>query len=139
MIERETLVTLIRVAGGLHFVQIPGMVATFRRLGLGAGLAELSPLLRQMVIVMAGGIVLCVLGTGACVTFDAEDVASTRLGLSLCIFGTVFWSYRSAIQLIVYARSFPKDTRLVHHFLSLLFPIKAAIYALIVCVLFLRR
>jgi hypothetical protein len=126
----DDVVWLIRVAGALHFVQVPGMLVTLGRLQLGGQLAAVSPLLRQMVLVMGVGIVLCVLGTGACVALGAEDVATTQLGWFLCCFGAVFWSYRSAIQIGVYARSFPRNASALHHALSVLFPIKALTYLL---------
>jgi hypothetical protein len=88
--------------------------------------------MRQMVLVMAGGIVLCVLGTGACVLLNARDVVASRLGWSLCCFGMVFWAYRSAIQLALYSRSFPRDAGVLHHALAVLFPVKTVVYALCV-------
>jgi hypothetical protein len=126
----DDVVWLIRAAGALHFVQVPGMVVTLWRLRLGEQLAGLPPLLRQMMLVMSGGIVLCVLGTGACVALGAEDVASTRLGWLLCCFGALFWGYRSAIQLALYARSFPRNASALHHALSVLFPVKTVAYLL---------
>ena len=131
----EDLVWLIRVTGMLHFVQVPGMVLTLSRLRIGEQLREVPPLLRQMMLVMGGGIVLSVLGTGACIALGAADVASSRLGYYLCCFGAVFWGYRSAIQIAIYARSFPRDASAVHHALSVLFPVKTLAY--VSCLLFL--
>jgi hypothetical protein len=134
-VSADDLVWLIRVAGALHFVQVPGMLVTLGRLRLGGQLAAVPPLLRQMILVMGVGIVLSVLGTGACVALGAEDVATTQLGWFLCCFGAVFWGYRSAIQLVVYARSFPKNASALHHALSVLFPIKTGVY--VTCLAFL--
>jgi hypothetical protein len=130
--ESEELVWLVRVAGALHFVQVPGMLLTLRRLQLSDRLAVLPALMRQMVLVMSGGIVLCVLGVGACVLLNAREVVASRLGWSLCCFGMVFWAYRSAIQLAVYSRSFPRNAGVLHHALAVLFPVKTLVYALCV-------
>jgi hypothetical protein len=124
----DDLIRLIRAAGALHFMQVPGMLVTLWRLRLGEQLAGVPPLLRQMMLVMGGGIVLCVLGMGTCVTLGAEDVASTRLGWYLCCFGAIFWGYRSAIQIALYARSFPRNASALHHVLSVLFPVKTLAY-----------
>jgi hypothetical protein len=132
----DELVWLIRFAGALHFLQVPGMLITLWRLRLGEQFAGLPPLLRQMVLVMGGGIVLCVLGTGTCVVLGAEDVARTRLGWLFCGFGMLFWGYRSAIQIALYARSFPRDASALHHALSVLFPVKTLTY--LACLLLLE-
>jgi hypothetical protein len=62
-------------------------------------------------------------------------MAATRLGWFLCCFGLVFWGYRSAIQIALYARSFPRDASALHHALSVLFPVKTLAYALCVALL----
>lgn len=123
------LARLVFVAGALHFLQIPGMLVALRTLGVGSELRSLPPLVHRMVVVMAGGIVLCVLGLGLVVTCWSEQVATTRLGAALCAFGCVFWGYRSVVQIVLYARLWPPQGTWAHRILALLFPLKTLVYA----------
>jgi hypothetical protein len=126
--DQEELTWLVRAAGALHFAQIPGMAMTLKKLRLSADLQKVSPLTRRMMLGMAGGIVLCVIGTGLLTTLFAGDVVRTRLGFGLCCFGALFWGYRTLLQLGIYRGHWPQNAALGHVVLSVLFPIKTAFY-----------
>jgi hypothetical protein len=129
MSEAE-LRSAILMAGSLHFVQVPALFVTPSVLDWRGEITRLSSINQQIVKVVLGGIVLCVLGLGAVVVLTAGEIARTRLGGRLCGFLAIFWSYRAMIQLFVYSKSWPRSARWSHLGLCCLFPLLAGLYAL---------
>lgn len=122
-------VPVLFVAGTLHFTQVPAIVLTPRLLDWQGDFAQLSPINRQIVKVVLGGIMLCVLGLGVVVTTSASELLLTGVGRRVCIFLAIFWAYRAIIQIFVYAKTWPRRALWAHACLSLLFPVLAGLYA----------
>lgn len=130
MLSNETLETVFTVAGCLHFTQIPAMLVTPRILDWNRDFSGLSPINRQIVKVVLGGIVLCVVGLGAVVVISSSELARSRFGGALSGFLSIFWSYRAIVQLFVYSKTWPRRALWSHACLSCLFPALAALYGL---------
>jgi hypothetical protein len=127
----STQLTLVWIAGILHFCQLPGMLLFwYRVLSLRDELARLSPVTRRIVHVLAAAVVLTVLGTGGVVLVGRQEVArGTPLALALCTFLCVFWGLR-AIWQVWYGPVWPKTLagRFTHFALLLLFLTQSALY-----------
>ena len=119
-------------AGLLHFCQVPAMIVAPRMLGWKEEMAAMSPINRRIVQVMGLAIMLTVLGTGVVVAWGAQEIAAgTPLGAALATFLAVFWTYRAAVQIVVYHRIWPGGFigRASHYGLCLLFTCLTAVYA----------
>jgi uncharacterized protein YjeT (DUF2065 family) len=126
-----TLRNLIRLAGLLHFCQIPAMMFAPGMLGWKEDIAKLSEINRNIVKVIGGAIVLVVIGTGIVVLIGADQLAAGgRLAAAFCAFLGVFWLYRGTVQVTLYAKIWPGGLlgRLSYLGLSLLFFFLTAAY-----------
>ncbi len=124
---------LVFSAGVLHFCQVPAMMFSPKMLGWEEDLAKLSPINRRIVLVMGGGIMLTVLGSGLVVAFNARRIAEGGpLARALALFLAALWIYRGFIQVAVYARIWPpgRFARASHYGLVMLFGYLSAVYAL---------
>ena len=117
------------LAGALHFIQLPSMVLARRILGWDREFARLSPINRGIVAAIGGGILVCVVGLGLLVASSHGRLLDSPVGVGLCVFLSVFWAYRGAVQLFVYGSIWPADSRAVHHALSVLFVVLTVAYA----------
>jgi hypothetical protein len=124
---------LVATAGWLHFLQLPAMIAGWRVLSWDEDLALLKPVTRQLFKVIVAFIMLTVMGLGAVVvSAPAQLVDGGRLGIGLCLFLSIFWLARTAIQAFVLLRTFPRDTitaRFAARGLVVLFGFLGASYA----------
>lgn len=119
-------------AGAMHFCNIPGMVAAPRVLGWKEDLANIKPINRNIFIVLCGGIMITILGTGVVVMANSKSLLDgSRLSSSLCFFLSVLWAYRFLIQAVLYSKIWPKGfvARLSHGGLLALFFCLTAVYA----------
>lgn len=128
---RDWLPTL---AAALHLVQLPAMFVARRVLDWQGELGRLAPINQRILAVIAGGILVCVLGLAALVLALHGQLLESRAGVGLCAFLSVFWAYRGAVQVCVYARIWPVGQRWAHHALCLLFAVLTLAYALSVVV-----
>jgi len=117
------------LAGALHFIQLPSMLLARRILGWDRDFARLSPIKRGIVLTIGGGILLCVLGLGLLVASSHGRLLQSPVGVGLCVFLSVFWAYRGAVQLFVYGSIWPASSRVAHHALSVLFIVLTLAYA----------
>lgn len=124
---------LLFSAGLLHFCQLPAMMFSPKMLGWDEDLAKLSTINRRIVLVMGGGIMLTVLGSGVVVAFNARHIAAGGpLARALSLFLASLWIYRGSIQVAIYARIWPSGwfARLSHYGLVVLFGYLSAVYLL---------
>jgi len=121
---------VLRVAGLLHFSQVPAMLMLPRVLDWQTELASLSVMNQRLIRVVVAGIMLCVLGLGAIVIAYPAQMLSTRLGWALSLFLALFWACRAAAQFLVYARVWPQGQRWAHFCLCALFPLLSLLYTL---------
>lgn len=131
MSETLSLTALVGLAGWLHFCQVPAMMVAPRMLGWDEDLARMQPINRRIFRVMATAIMLTVLGLGLVVGLSPAQVADgSRLGTSLAGFLAVFWTYRGAVQVLVYSRIWPQGILgiLSHYGLTALFSFLAGVY-----------
>jgi hypothetical protein len=128
---RDWLPTL---AALLHFVQIPSMFVARRVLDWEEELRRLAPINRRIIAVIAGGILVCVLGLATLVLALHGELLRSRAGILLCVFLSVFWAYRGVVQFLVYGRIWPAGERWSHYALCLLFVVLTAAYAASVAV-----
>jgi hypothetical protein len=124
---RDWLPTL---AALLHLVQLPAMFVARRVLDWQGELARLAPINQRILAVIAGGIMVCVLGLSMLVLALHGSLLESRAGVGLCVFLSVFWAYRGAVQFWVYARIWPAGERWAHHGLCVLFVVLTTAYAL---------
>src|SRR5262249_2491199 len=111
MIDMLSLPNAVFLAGLLHFCQVPGMLFATRMLGWREDLAKLEPINRRIVHTVGLGVMIAVLGLGAVVMSAPGAVAGgSRLGIALATFLAIFWAFRAAMQLFVYARIWPRQT-----------------------------
>jgi hypothetical protein len=126
-----SLRNFVWLAGLLQFCQIPAMIASPKMLNWKEDLAKLSPINRNIVLVIGAAIVLTGVGLGVVVVVGAtEMVGGGRLGTALCGFLGVFWLYRDAVQVFIYRKIWPKGGMgtLSHCGLTALFTFQAAVY-----------
>ena len=125
-----SLRNLVRLAGFLQFCQIPAMIFSPKMLNWEEDLAKLSPINRNIVLVIGAAIVLTVVGSGVVVAGATEMVGGGRLGTAFCGFLGVFWLYRDAVQVFLYAKIWPKGAlgRLSYYGLTALFTFLAGVY-----------
>lgn len=125
------LVDWVPTLGGfLHFVQIPAMFIARRVLDWQGELSRLAPINRQIVRVIGGGILVCVLGLGLLVIIEHGQLLHSSVGIGLCVFLSLFWAYRGGVQLFVYADLWPSGHRWSHFGSILLFVSLTSIYAI---------
>lgn len=130
MAPAPELVDWLPTLGGLlHFVQLPAMVVARRVLDWRGELSRLAPINRQIIRVIGGGIMVCVLGLGLLVLSLHGQLLHSTAGTGLCAFLTLFWAYRGAVQLFVYADLWPAGQEWAHFGSSLLFLSLTSIYA----------
>lgn len=118
------------LAALLHFAQLPSMVIARRVLDWQGELSRLKPINRRIIVVIGGGIVVVILGLGVLVLALHGRLLHSAAGVGLCAFLSVFWAYRGAVQLLVYARLWPEGQRWAHRALSVLFVVLTCSYAL---------
>lgn len=126
-----SLSTVIFLTGLLHFCQVPAMLIAPRMLGWRDDLAKVTPINRRIIAVMGLGIVLTVLGLGVVVMVAAEEIAAgSLLGAALAAFLGIFWTYRGAVQVVLYSQVWPAHGpgRLSHYGLAVLFAVLALVY-----------
>jgi hypothetical protein len=126
----ELIVWLPTLAGLLHFAQLPAMFIARRVLDWQGELARLAPINRRIIGVIGGGIVLVIIGLGLLVVALHGRLLQSPAGVGLCVFLCVFWAYRGAVQLFVYAQLWPHQQRWSHHALNLLFATLTMSYGL---------
>jgi hypothetical protein len=123
----------VAIAGWLHFLQLPAMLAARRILSWDDDLSTLTLVNRRLFKVIVAFIMLTVLGLGAVVVrAPGELVAGGRLGRDLCLFLSTFWLARAFIQAAVLAETFPRNStaaRLSARGLVVLFVTLGALYA----------
>lgn len=122
---------ILFLCGALHFCQLPAMLVAPKMLGWKEDLAKLTPINGWIFRVIAGGIMITVMGTGALVMVSASEIAmGGHLATALCAFLSVFWIYRGSIQIFLYSKIWLKGMtgRGSHIALSLLFSFQAAVY-----------
>lgn len=130
-IEMLTLKNLVLLAGVLHFCQLPAMFMAPKMLGWREDLGKLQPINRRIFNVMAGGIMMTVLGLGLVVALAPAEVAGgSRLGTALAAFLGVFWAWRGSVQVFLYSKIWPGGWlgRASHWGLSALFAFLSAVY-----------
>lgn len=115
--------------GMLHFVQLPAMLVARRVLDWRGELSRLAPINRQIIRVIGGGIMICVMGLGLLVLLLHGELLHSRAGVGLCGFLTLFWAYRGAVQLFVYADLWPAGQHWAHVGSIVLFLSLTGIYA----------
>ncbi|MFH1725417.1 MAG: hypothetical protein ABII00_12470 [Elusimicrobiota bacterium] len=136
-----TLRNLVMFTGLLHFCQVPALFFAPRMLDWEKDFSKLRLINRRIFQVIGGAIVLTVLGLGVVVVVASDEIVQGgRLGLSLVCFLGLFWAYRCAIQVLLYARIWPEGwlARLSHYGLTALFTFLSGSY-LVVFVLILLR
>jgi hypothetical protein len=108
------MTTLLAAAGIVH-VALAAMNAFLpARIELGANLARVSPVVRQMAIVHHAYIVAVLLGfAGLCFFYPAELASGRGLGRALAAGISIFWLARLPIQLFVYDRELRRKNRAV--------------------------
>jgi hypothetical protein len=122
--------TILRVAGLLHFVQLPATAFLLPKIITWPDLRHLTPLHRRVVVVLAGGLGLSVLGTGVAVVVGAPVLAAgSTFARVFCLHLGLWWGYRVGAQLY-YSHVWPRTRagRTSHVFLCLLFVIKCGLY-----------
>ena len=128
----NSLQTLLRIAGLLHFGLLIASALTPRALDWRANLAALHPFLRRLFWVYGSFIVLVIVAFGTLtLCHGAEMAAGTPLGRSLCLFIAVFWLARLFVQLFVFeARPFLTTWfyKIGYHGLTVVFIYFAAVY-----------
>lgn len=133
MTSQDALTLVVRIAGFLHFTQIPAMFAAGRMLRWDSELGRLSPINRRIVRVIGLAIVIVMCGLGAVVVVAAEDIARGDAVLATGVSGFLacFLGFRTFVQWVVYARVWPADRwgRLSHISLGLLFSFQTLVYA----------
>jgi hypothetical protein len=132
MTGEEAMTLTVRVAGALHFTQLPAMMAAGRMLNWREQLSALTPLNRRIVQVIGLAIVLVMCGLGAVLVVAADElVRGGRLATGVSAFVAVFLGYRAWVQWVVYAPIWPRHLpgRLCHWALALMFSAQATVYA----------
>jgi hypothetical protein len=126
----ELVEWLPTVGGLLHFVQLPAMLVARRVLDWNGELSLLAPINRQIIRVVGGGIMFCVLGLGLLVLLLHGELLHSAAGVGLCTFLSLFWAYRGAVQFFVYADLWPAGQQWAHFGSSVLFVSLTCIYAI---------
>jgi hypothetical protein len=105
--------TALLAAAGVVHVALAAMNAFLpSRIELGANLARVSPLVRQMAIVHHAYIVAVLLGfAGLCFFYPAELASGRGLGRALAGGISIFWLTRIPVQLFVYDRALRRKHR----------------------------
>ncbi len=131
---RSYLELLIQIAALLHLGLLAAAALTPRVLNWRSQLAQLTPILRQLVWVYGSFIVLVLLGFGTISALYAESLAAgSPLSRALCIFLTIFWLARLGVQLFLFDTALVLDRallRLGYHTLTVTFLYLATVYAL---------
>jgi len=130
----NSLLTLLRIAGLLHFALLTASALTPRALDWRANLASLHPFLRRLFWVYGSFIVLVIVAFGTLtLRHGSEMAAGTPLGRSLCVFIAAFWLARLLVQLFVFdARPFLTTPlyKIGYHGLTVVFIYFAAVYGI---------
>lgn len=123
----------LRIAGALQLTQLPLMSIAARKLGWHAELDRLSPVNQRLFGAIGLGIVIYVMGTGVIVIVHAHDLATTGLGVALCVLQAAAWTARVGQQLLRIralippgARAFSRIATAVYASLALIYDLAAA-------------
>ena len=101
--SEDTLIPLVRVAGGIQIGILAANALLPRRLDLRRNLDRLSPITRMIFVVHWGYILLVLVLFGAlCLAFAPELAGQSSLGRFLSLSLAVFWWSRMAVQLFCY-------------------------------------
>jgi len=96
--------------GALHLSQIPGMIAAPKLLRWKEELQKISPINRYIFVVLIGGIIISMLGSGVVVMVNSREVINgSKFSASFTCYLALLWSYRFFIQAAVYTRLWPRD------------------------------
>jgi hypothetical protein len=96
--SRQAAELLLAIAGALHFLQLPSMRYLSRGLMLRADLQRLTPLNSRLVMLFVGGVMVLLLGLGACAMLQPEAWLRDGLGPSLLLLLALFWAARAVAQ-----------------------------------------
>jgi hypothetical protein len=108
------MITLLAAAGVAHLALAAMNAFLPARIDLGANLAKLSPIVRQMAIVHHAYIVAVLIGfAGLCFFYPAELASGRGLGRALAAGISIFWLARLPIQLFVYDRGLRRKNRMI--------------------------
>lgn len=106
--------TLLAAAGVVHLALAAMNGFLPARIELGANLAKVSPMVRQMAIVHHAYIVAVLLGfAGLCFFYPSELASGRGLGRALAAGISIFWLARIPIQLFVYDRDLRRKNRAI--------------------------
>ena len=101
--DTDTLILLIRLAGGLHFGILIASALVPQVLDWRRELKPLSTVTRQLVWVHGGFIVLTIIGLGSIALIAAPELAAgTTLARAVCGFTALFWGARLALQFVLF-------------------------------------
>jgi len=98
---------LLRIAGGLQLLQLPGMIVAQRSLGWHAELDRLSLVNRRLVGAIAFGIISYVFGTALLNFLVTAEIVNSRLGVALCWLQALAWTLRAVLQFVWILPSWP--------------------------------
>jgi len=99
----ETLTTILRLAGGLHFGILIASALVPQVLDWRNELKPLSVVTRQLIWVHGGFIVLTIIGLGTIAVLAAPDLAmGTPLARLVCGFIALFWGARLLLQFVLF-------------------------------------
>ena len=128
----QSLETLLRVGGLLHFGILLASAMVPQVLDWRAELSRVSPFTRRLVWVHGAFIVLTIVGFGVLSLAHAESLASgAPLARSCCVFVALFWSARLGVQAFVFDAGPVLTTALLkfgYHGLTAVFAYFAIIY-----------
>ena len=106
------------IAGLMHFGIASANFFAIRMFRYREALEPVPESVRQVFWVQNGFIVITVAGMGiAWLLYPAELASGTGLGLGLCIFLALFWSFRLITQLVYYSPAKRRE----HRFFDILF------------------
>ena len=99
----DTLTTLIRVGGLLHFGILIASALVPQVLDWKSELKKLSPITRQLVWVHGVFIVITIIALGTIATINAPALAvGGTLGRCVCAFVGLFWLARLSLQFVLF-------------------------------------
>jgi len=120
---------VLRMAGGLQLLQLPGMIVAQRSLGWHAELERLSLVNRRLISAIALGIVAYVFGTALLNFFVTAEIVNSRLGVALCWLQAAAWSLRALLQLVWIVPCWPSSAgRPLGRLFSAIYSVLALLY-----------
>ena len=119
---------LVRGAGALHLLQIPGMYLTRRILGIPSLLANSAPFQRRLTIAFGIGVISYVVGTGCINLCFTGSVIASDAGRALSLLQACAWSARAVQQRYSLGPCWPAGGRWLHLALSSLYSLLALCY-----------